>query len=438
MSAMAEMGGGTARPQPWGVLALMFALSLLSLIDRLILALLVRPLQADLGISDVQLGLLFGTAFAFFYAIMGLPLARVADKHNRVRLVWIAVVLWSLCTILSGFASSFWELLVLRAGLALGEAALMPTVHSLIFDLFDKRRRPLAATIFMISPPLGGALAYILGGPLIAALEIFVADGGGWGFRSWQLVFFSVGLPSLLLGILFGLVVREPERHARKAEGASLAVAKGLGKRRNMFFWLIMAGGVCQCVPYAYQAWAPTLLIEKYGLSMAQTGLSFGLASAAGAVLGGLAVPLIAVRLFDQGRLAGLTLVPLIATIFGATVYALAPLQGSATIMLVSIALGHFGFLGANATIFVAMQRLAPDHLRATLIAATLLIASGVGLGIGPVLTAYVANALGSPPRYDLAMSALSVLIGVLGAVLFVIATRSVLRHGKTESVAAV
>lgn len=408
----------------WGALVIMAMLIIMSMIDRLILALLVRPLKADLDLSDVQLGLLFGTAFAVFYGMMGLPLARIADRYNRIRLITLAVTLWSICTILSGFANAFWQLLLLRAGLAIGEAALFPAVHSLIYDLFRVQRRPLAASIATAAAPLGGALAFIAGGALVDSMSIWVDQGGGGGFRTWQIVFFAVGIPSLLLGLIFGGVVREPARVARADEGHKVGALEALRGRRMMFLWLLLAGGICQVVPYAYQAWAPTLLTEKYGLSMSQAGISLGLVGALGAVLGTFLVPLPVMRLYDRGTTSALTRLPMLIVAVGSVSFALGPLSSSVSMLLAAYFLGAFALMGTNATVFVSMQRLAPDSVRATLVAGTLLVSSSLGLGLGPISVAYLANAIGPVPRFDIAMSALAVVTGIGSLVFFWLAGR--------------
>lgn len=407
---------------PWGSLALMVSLAIMSMVDRLILALLVKPLRADLNLSDVELGLLFGTAFAVFYGIMGLPLARVADQYKRVRLVTIAVSLWSLCTILSGFASTFSELIILRAGLALGEAALFPAVHSLIHDMFEARQRPLAASIASAAPPFGGAVAFMAGGGLVTYLERWVEAGGGGGFRAWQLVFFSVGLFSLLLGLLFGAIVREPMRHDRLATGSLKKAFAQIRGRRLMFMFLLLAGGTCQIMPYAYQAWAPTLLTDKYGLAIGTAGLTIGLVWAFSSVLGALILPLIVIRQYDKGRLSALATIPLAAIFIGAVAYSVAPLQPAVPILFALVVVGTFASLGSNSVILVAMQRLAPDNMRATMVATTLLVSSALGLGAGPVAVAYLANQLSTPPSFDVAMCILAGAAGLASVILFLLA----------------
>lgn len=412
-------------PAPWGSLAIMVSLAVMSMVDRLILALLVEPLRADLHLSDVQLGLLFGTAFAFFYAIMGLPLARIADRRNRVRLVTGAVILWSACTILSGLASTFQQLLVLRAGLALGEAALFPAVHSLIHDMFEVKHRPLAASIASAAPPLGGAIAFIAGGGLVSYLTASVEAGGGGGFKAWQLVFFCVGLLSMFLGLVFGAVVKEPgrqESHVRESPQRKVS----LRTQKWMFAFLLLAAGTCQILPYAYQAWAPTLLTDKYGLPIGSAGVTIGIVWAISSVLGALTLPLLAVRKYDQGKPTALALIPLLATVIGASGYLFAPLSSGAFSFLMLVMVGTFSSLGANSVVLVALQRLAPDQLRATMVASCLLVSSGLGLGIGPVAVAYLANRLSQPPSFDYAMSILAAAAGLITAVLFILANRQI------------
>lgn len=163
-TAVASPTGGV---RAWWTVALLSALYVLSFIDRLILALLVSPLKAGFGVSDVQLGLVFGPAFGVFYAVLGLPLARVADRGDRRRLIITGVLLWGFATIASGFAGTFALLIVLRIGLAIGEAALTPAAYSMIGDLFAPHRRTLAASIYSGIGNAGAFASFILGSMVI-------------------------------------------------------------------------------------------------------------------------------------------------------------------------------------------------------------------------------------------------------------------------------
>ena len=168
-------------------------------IDRQILSILLEPIKQDLGLSDTQLGLLTGFAFALFYATLGIPIARYADKGNRRNLIALALTIWSGMTALSGVAQNFWHLLAARIGVGVGEAGCSPPAHSMIADYFPAEKRATALGIYSLGIPFG-----ILFG--------FVA--GGWlnEFFGWRVAFFVVGVPGLLLAILVRLSLREPPR----------------------------------------------------------------------------------------------------------------------------------------------------------------------------------------------------------------------------------
>jgi MFS family permease len=191
-----------------------------------------------------------------------------------------------------------------------------------------------------------------------------------------------------------------------------------------MLALLLIGGGLCQVVPYAYQAWAPTLLTEKYGFSIAMAGAALGGLGAIAAVLGSLLIPVLTIRLYDGGRKSALAMVPFTAVAIATMVLAAAPVQRDATLLLTAYVIGHFCLLGANATVMVAMQRLAPDDMRATLIAATLLVSSSLGLGIGPVLVAWLADTGSGVDQFDTALSTVAILGGVLCLVTFILASR--------------
>ncbi|QIB64122.1 MFS transporter [Kineobactrum salinum] len=230
----------------WWTISLLVLLLIMSILDRVIIALIRQPLGDAFGISDLQFGLLFGTAFAVFYATLGLPVARLADKWNRKYLILTGTFLWGLCTLKSGFATSFEELLILRVGLAVGEVALFPAAHSLVADLFSERKRVRAASILAATPFLGGALTFLGGGYLVSAITSYVAQGGGWGLQDWQIVFLMAGAPTIILGVIFGITVSEPARrsqpHLPKRTGSSSAHIS-----RPRFFIPLMVGAEFPC-----------------------------------------------------------------------------------------------------------------------------------------------------------------------------------------------
>ncbi|MBL8629221.1 MAG: MFS transporter, partial [Rhodospirillaceae bacterium] len=196
----------------WWAMVVLFLAYTLSFIDRTILALLVEPLRRDLGLSDTEISLLHGLAFAIFYSTMGVPIAVLSDKRSRRLIIGVGVFFWSLMTVLCGVATSFWKLFAARLGVGVGEATLGPATYSLVADLFPEHLRGKAMGFFATGIHVGAGLALIVGGAIVGMAagvgEIETAVGT---FRSWQLVFFIVGAPGLIIALLCATMI-EPKR----------------------------------------------------------------------------------------------------------------------------------------------------------------------------------------------------------------------------------
>ena len=198
---------------PWYVVIVLMLAQTFSFIDRMIMGLLVQPIRTAFDISDTQFSLLAGFAFAVFYAVMGIPLARIADAHSRRGLIAAGIALWSVMTALCGLAKSYWWLFLARVGVGVGEAALSPAAYSLINDYFSKASLARALSVYTIGITLGSGLAYMVGGQVIAWAEsVGEVDFGMLGFlEGWQLTFLMVGVPGLLVaGLMF--TIKEPAR----------------------------------------------------------------------------------------------------------------------------------------------------------------------------------------------------------------------------------
>ncbi|HME39915.1 MAG TPA: MFS transporter [Steroidobacteraceae bacterium] len=202
---------------PWYVLGVLFLVYVLNFIDRSILSILAQDIKADLHLGDAQLGFLYGTAFAVFYALFGIPLGRLADSWYRGRLIAIGLAIWSAMTALSGLAGSYGQLAVARIGVGIGEASASPAAYSLLADHFPARRRALVLAIYTAGLYVGGGLSLPLGGWIAHAWNHSYAHGAApLGLAGWQVAFLAVGVPGLLLA-LWVLTLHEPARGA--AEG---------------------------------------------------------------------------------------------------------------------------------------------------------------------------------------------------------------------------
>lgn len=195
---------------PWYVLGVLFLVYVLNFIDRQVPAILAQDIKAGLGLSDAQIGFLYGTAFAIFYSLFGIPLGRLADSWNRGRLIAVGLALWSAMTALSGLAGSYGQLTLARIGVGIGEASCSPAAYSLLVDYFPARRRALALAIYSSGLMVGGGLALPLGGWVAHTWSSAYAPGSApFGLAGWQAAFLAVGLPGLLLA-LWVLTLREP------------------------------------------------------------------------------------------------------------------------------------------------------------------------------------------------------------------------------------
>ncbi|MGE3464546.1 MAG: spinster family MFS transporter, partial [Pseudomonadales bacterium] len=238
-------------------------------IDRQILSILLEPIKQDLGLSDTQLGLLTGFAFALFYATLGIPIARWADQHNRRNLIAAALAVWSAMTALSGFAMNFWHLLIARIGVGVGEAGCSPPAHAMISDYYPPEKRASALGIYSLGIPVG-----ILFG--------FVA--GGWmnEFFGWRAAFFVVGIPGLLLALIVRFTVREPARGMAEgrqdtSEMPTVKETFALLWRKRAFRHMAFGGALTAFVGYGVVNWVPAFFIRSHGMGTGEIGTWLGL-----------------------------------------------------------------------------------------------------------------------------------------------------------------
>ena len=266
----------------WYVVTVLMLVYTLSFVDRQILSLMVKPIQADLHVSDTQVGLLQGLAFALFYTLLGLPLGVVADTMNRRNLVVGGVTLWSFFTAACAAAKSFGSLFLTRIGVGVGEATLGPAAYSMIADYFPKERLGLAMSIYYMGNLLGSGLAQIVGGMTVDKVmrtkEVTLPILGV--MASWRTTFLIVGAPGLFFALLL-LTVREPSRRHLKAlivpERFNFSVSIAAVRDRWQTVAGISVGMIFQAAcNYGFMAWAPTFFQRMHGWSAGQAGRALG------------------------------------------------------------------------------------------------------------------------------------------------------------------
>jgi MFS family permease len=396
---------------------------LFSYLDRQVLTLLVPPIKAALQISDTQVGLLQGFAFALFFSFVALPCGWLADRYSRRNLLVFGITLWSTATMACGAAHTFTELALARALVGCGEATLMPAAYSMLADSFPPEQRGRVFGAFMAMVYAGGGVALILGGAVLHTLrgEALVSIPlFGW-LPVWKAAFVIVGAPGLLVALL-ATTVREPERHILPTTDSSPDVAwSTYAKRHAVAFVCVWLAYACSgYVAYGVIPWAPTLMVRQFGLSLQQAGVGVGVAS----VIAGLSGAAIAGVLGDRWTARGvrggkfrLTLIwwfavlPLIAA-FAFVRNAHLALLAYAGFSLVNA----IGYVSSSAVI----QDMVPSNLRGRTTAIWYLITGLVGIGFGPLATGLVTDRVfhdeAQLPMAMLAMAAPGVLLGLLAS----------------------
>jgi MFS family permease len=278
--------------QRWYLVAVLTAANICGLVDRLILSLLVEPLKQDLHVSDTQVSLLMGASFALLYSVLGIPVGRLADRRSRPAILAGGIALWSAMTALCGLAQTYTQLLIFRIGVGIGEATLGPSAISLIGDAFGPGRRSVALSVYAVGAFCGAGLAYVIGGWIAghtAAQTAFSVPLLGT-VRPWQLVFFGVGAPGLIVAVL-ALMMREPPRAAGMT-GATFAEVLGYWRQHaGTFVSLSCAFGCWSAVNYGIAAWLATFFVRTHGWTAATAGTWQGTLTmtvgVTGALLGG-------------------------------------------------------------------------------------------------------------------------------------------------------
>ena len=390
----AETQGGAGLAYAWYVVAVLVLAQAFSFLDRMIMGLLVGPIRASFQISDTQYSLLAGLAFSLFYSVMGLPLARIADSKSRRNLIAAGVAVWSVMTALCGLARGFWSLFIARTGVGVGEATLAPGAYSMIADYFPKRILARALSVYMIGVTLGSGVAYMWGGAVVAYLEdidLVVLPLLG-SMQGWQLTFFIVGLPGILVSMLLVASVREPRRRGvglDSAESIPLAeVVQYLWRRRLAFAGHIFGISIFIMVVYALNLWGPTYFIRIFGYSPAEAGWVFGLVMIGAGTAGLLLAGSVADAWMQRGTqdayvrtilLSIICITPCVVTL-GFTTNEIVGIVAMGLAVFFSACQG--GIAGGT------LQLMTPNRMRGQVIVIYMLVANLIGLGLGPTVVA--------------------------------------------------
>ena len=392
MTQSTETSAPTSLTYAWYVVAVLLTAQAFSFLDRMIMGLLVGPIRESFQISDTQYSLLAGLAFSLFYAIMGLPLARIADRSSRRNLIVVGIAVWSFMTAACGLAKGYWSLFVARVGVGIGEATLGPAAYSMIADYFPKSILGRALSVYMIGVTLGSGFAYMLGGAVVGYVEdmgtIMVPVVGE--VEGWQLTFFVVGIPGLLVSLLMLTTVREPARTGIVTPEAVPVseVADYLWQRRRAYGGHILGISIFIMVVYALNLWGPTYFIRTFGYTRPEAGWVFGLVMIGSGTVGLLLAGTLSDLLVSKGihdAYVKIILFSMVAMIPSAA--ALAFLESDLlAIVFMSLAVFFSAFQGGLAG--GTLQLMTPNRMRGQVMAVYGLSSNLIGLGLGPTVIA--------------------------------------------------
>jgi len=387
----------------WYVVGVLSVAYIFSFIDRQILNLLVEPIREDLLLSDTQISLLQGMAFALFYTIMGIPIARLADVSNRTRIIGIGVFLWSLMTCACGLAKSFPQLFFARMGVGVGEAALSPSAYSLFSDYFPPEKVTRAIAVYTGGSFVGVGLAYIIGGFIaeyFANMGLVQVPLLGQ-VQAWQMAFIAVGLPGLLLAV-WVLTLREPTRKGVLKNPAEPG-PKGIPIKEVLAFirshWGTYGShffgvAIFIMMSYAILSWAPAFFMRVHGWSIGQVGSIYGSLLLVFGTSGVVSAGWIADALRRRGHSDANLRVIMYGAIFCIPFGVAAPLVTNEWLALALMAPLTFFSSLPHGIAPAALQPITPNQMRAQVSALYLFFVNLLGLGLGPtcvaVLTDYV------------------------------------------------
>lgn len=399
-SADASAASDYPKPkQAWYVVALLLVCYIFSFIDRQIIGYLVEPIERTFGLNDVQVGYLSGIAFAFFYTVLGIPIARISDKFNRRNIIAFGVFLWSLAATYCGLAKTGVQLFLGRIGVGVGEATLSPAAYSMMVDMFPREKQGSAFSIYNMGITIGSALAALLGGVVVF---VFAKSQSNYHLPilgeipGWQMAFIVTGVPGMLLPLLL-FTIRDPKRRGLirtvDASGKSVAaklslweVFKYTWKSKAFYSKHFFAWGFMSVMGYGVGAWLPTAINRQWGMDTGTIGMIQGVMI--------LCINTPAVFLFGKysDRLAkkGVQDAPvimcLVSAIGVAALSSLPYVMPSLTMAWIMIALSSIPFHGYVALSPMIVSQVTPNQMRAQVSSMCLFVVNMLGLGVGPSL----------------------------------------------------
>lgn len=404
------------------VLGILVVVYTMNFLDRQILGILAGAIKKDLALTDTQLGLMGGLAFAMLYSTLGVPIAWLADRSSRPRIMAYALGIWSGFTALCGLATGFWPLFLFRVGVGVGEAGGVAPAYSLISDYFPKYQRARALAVYSLGIPIGSGCGILFGGLIAHAID-------------WRAAFLIVGAAGLLLAPIFAYTVRDPHRGGFDESGqpAATVAPPAFGQVfrivvRKSSFWLMALGAAMSSVcGYGVAFWLPSFFLRSMHLTLVETSLFYGAITFFGGCLGILAGGVIADKLGSRSR-SVYPMIPAVAFMVAMPTF-FAAVNASSVVLafplfLIPTAL-NLAWLGPVVT---SVQHLVPAHMRTTASAMFLLINNLLGIAVGYYYFGAVSDLL--RPRFGDESLRYAIYSGlgfyVVASILFLVATRTI------------
>jgi len=427
--AAADVVAWPSRGHAWYVVGLLVLAYALAVVDRIAIGLLVEPIKADLHISDTQMGLLQGLAFAVFYSLFGLPLGVLVDRWKRVDVLAMGIFVWSAATAACGLARSYAMLFVGRIGVGAGEGTVTPASSSLIADLFRPNERSRAYGVFMVGGAIGTALSYVVGsGAILMASTLRDWSPGLFGgYADWQLAFIVMGAPGILLALLVNFTLREPMRRDVVDAGQAFSLTPIFRQLRSNWaaYLAIMGGTVLNVmVVNAQIAWLPTMFIRAHGWTAAQVGATLGMLGFPAGTFSALSAGVVLSWLSARGRTDGPILVVMLQALVWAVFGTIKSLTPDTTIALGAHVVTSLFAIWAVTAALAGLNQITPNQFRGQITAIYTLFTGLVGVTIGPLMVGLLSDHVFPGPKGLQPSLATMYAVGGIGGVLLLLAAR--------------
>ncbi|MYH70707.1 MAG: MFS transporter [Gammaproteobacteria bacterium] len=404
-------------------LALLFLVSFFNYMDRYMLAVLLPAIKADLQLSDTEIGFITGLAFTLFYATMGIPIARLADRYSRKNIIAIALTVWSAMTAVCGLAQNFVQLAVARVMVGVGEAGASPPSHSLIADLFPVEKRARAISVYALGAPVGILIGFMLGGWITQ-------------LYGWRAALFTVGIPGILVALVVYRKLQEPERGAadglaRKTEVQPFWFSLKTLMSSPTFRHLSVGTGLYTVVWLGVVQWLPSYFTRSFGLEIGEVGTWLAIILSVSQIIGMLLGGWLADRL-GAADLRWYVWVPSLAILVSTPMFALTFLTQNPTIAFLSLFLPFMIGVMQGPPSFAVAQGLADIRMRAMAAALLLLITNLIGGGIGPQAVGIMSDYLAAGYQQDslrYALLAVSLVFGLWSSLHYFLAGKTIRRE---------